>query len=195
MPIEPPPTSGEPRSWRPDNDIDAADGAEIAARAARLDVTPDELREMVADVGDRMRFAPGKTLLIVEHQVLLATLLKGEFEDRGYRVLDLAMRHEEALGFARDVKPDLALVNIDLAAGDDGVALARDLHVLGVPVLFISGQQGRSRLAKDVAVVFAKPYSAADMVDAVDYLFRHERGDESRPPPSRLEMLDTTSPS
>ena len=37
---------------------------------------------------------------------------------------------------------------------------------------------------------FPKPYSALDMVDAVDYLFRHEHGDESRPGPAHLELFD-----
>ena len=136
-----------------------------------------------------------KILLIVEDEVFLAMGLKDELEDSGYRILELAIRHQEALGLAREVKPDLALVNIHLAAGDDGVALARDLKALGVPVLFISGQQSRARLAMNVAIAsLCKPYSPADMVDAVDYLFRHERGDESRPPPSRLEMFDDASP-
>jgi DNA-binding response OmpR family regulator len=135
-----------------------------------------------------------KILLIVEDQVLLAVGLKDELEDNGYRILELAIRHQEALGIARAVKPDLALVNIDLAAGDDGVALAHDLKALGVPVLFISGQQDRVKLAKDVAIAsLSKPYSGAEMVKAVDYLFRHQRGDESRPPPSRLEMFDAVS--
>jgi DNA-binding response OmpR family regulator len=136
-----------------------------------------------------------KILLIVEDQVLLAMGLKDELEDSGYRILELAIRHQEALRFARQVKPDLALVNIDLAAGDDGVALACDLKALGVPVLFISGQQDRVRLGREVAIAsLPKPYSPADMVNAVNYLFRHERGDESRPPPSRLELFDTVSP-
>ena len=52
-----------------------------------------------------------KILLIVEDQVLLAMVLKDELEDGGYRVLELAMRHQEALGLAHEVKPDLALVN------------------------------------------------------------------------------------
>ncbi len=195
MSIVPPPTHSEPRSWQSNEDIDMANDAEVNIRAARLNVTPDELREIVEEIGDRVRLAPAKILLIVEDQVLLAMVLKDELEDRGYRVLELAIRHQEALGFARQVKPDLALVNIDLAGGDDGVALACDLKALGVPVLFISGQQDRSRSAKDVAIAsLAKPYSPADMVNAVDYLFRHERGDESRPPPSRLEMFDAISP-
>jgi DNA-binding response OmpR family regulator len=135
--------------------------------------------------------AAPKILLIVEDQLLLAMGLKGELEDGGYQVLELAIRHQEALGFAREIRPDLALVNIDLANGDDGVALARDLKAMGVPVLFISGQPDRARLEKAVATAsLAKPYSGADMLEAVDYLFRHENGDESRPGPSRLEMFD-----
>jgi two-component system, response regulator PdtaR len=137
---------------------------------------------------------PPKILLIVEDQVLLAMGLRDELEDGGYQVLELAVRHQEALGFARAIKPDLALVNIELANGDDGVALARDLKTIGVPVLFISGQPDRARLEQTVAIAsFAKPYSAADMLKAVDYLFRHEHGDESIPGPLRLEMFDTSA--
>jgi len=89
----------------------------------------------------------------------------------------------------------LARVNIDLANGDDGVALARDLKAIGVPVLFISGQPDRARLEKAAAVAsLAKPYSAADMLAAVDYPFRHEHGDESRPGPSRLDVFDAVPP-
>jgi DNA-binding response OmpR family regulator len=132
-----------------------------------------------------------KILLIVEDQLLLAMGLKDVLEDGGYRVLELAIRHQEALGFAREIKPNLALVNIDLAGGDDGVALARDLKALGVPVLFISGQADRARLGRSVAVAsLAKPYSGTDIVDAVDYLFRHKHADDSRPGPARLEMFD-----
>jgi DNA-binding response OmpR family regulator len=134
-----------------------------------------------------------KTLLIVEDQVFLAMALKDELEDSGYHVLELAIRHQEALNIARQGKPDLALVNVSLAAGDDGLSLACDLKALGVPVLFISGQQDRVRLGRDVALAsLPKPYSPSDMVKAVDYLFRHKLGDESRAPPSRLEVFTPT---
>jgi DNA-binding response OmpR family regulator len=132
-----------------------------------------------------------KILLIVEDQILLAMELKDGLEDGGYRVLELAVRHQEALGFAREIKPDLALVNINLSDGDDGVALAWDLKALGIPVLFISGQADRARLAKTVAIAsIPKPYSPSDMVEAVGYLFRHEHGDESSPAPPHLEVFD-----
>lgn len=143
-----------------------------------------------------VELTPPKILLIVEDQILLAMVLRDQLEDGGYRVLELAIRHQEALGVAREVKPDLALVNIELANGDDGIALARDLQALGIPVLFISGQADRVKLAKAVAIAsLPKPYSPADMVEAVGYLFRHEHGDESRPPPPRLEVFDKVYPS
>jgi 1,2-diacylglycerol 3-beta-glucosyltransferase len=136
-----------------------------------------------------------KILLIVEDQILLAMVLKDKLEEGGYRVLELAVRHQEALGFAREIKPDLALVNIELANGDDGIALAQDLRAIGIPVLFISGQPDRARLARSVGIAsFPKPYSPSDIVEAVGYLFRHAHGDESRPGPARLEMFDAAVP-
>jgi DNA-binding response OmpR family regulator len=139
---------------------------------------------------------PQKILLIVEDQLLLAMGLKDELEDAGYRVLELAIHNQEAIGLAREVKPDLALVNIQLADGDDGVALATDLKALGIPVLFISGQAERARSAKAVGIgSISKPYTPSELVAAVDYLFRHQHGDESQPRPSRLELFDAVSPS
>ena len=132
-----------------------------------------------------------KVLLIVEDQLLIAMSLKGELEDHDYRVLDLAVRHQEALDTVRVDRPDLALVNIDLAAGDDGAALAWDLKAMGIPVIFISGQTDAVQLARGAAIAsMAKPYSVTDMVAAVNYLFRHMAGDESRPPPARLLLFD-----
>lgn len=136
-----------------------------------------------------------RVLLIVEDQLLIAMSLKGELEDHGYRVLDLTTRRQEALDSARADPPDLALVNIDLAGGDDGAALAWDLKAMGIPVIFISGQSTTAALAREAAIAsMAKPYSVRDMVAVVDYLFRHLAGDESRPPPDRLVLFDRLTP-
>lgn len=133
----------------------------------------------------------GKTLMIVEDEVLVAMLLKDELEDAGYRVLDLTDRHAEAVEVAKACKPDLALVNIRLAGRDDGVALAEHLKALGIPVLFISGQVSRARSAQTVAIAsLPKPYDAADMVLAVAYLLARLRGDASLPKPGQLEVFE-----
>ena len=132
-----------------------------------------------------------KTLLIVEDDVLPAMVLRDELADAGYHVLDLTGRSADAITAAQQHAPDLALVNIQLDGRDDGIELAARLKELGVPVLFISGQVSRARSAKTVAIgSLPKPYDAADMVKAVNYLLCHLVGDDSLPRPPGLEVFD-----
>jgi DNA-binding response OmpR family regulator len=117
-------------------------------------------------------------------------MLQAELSDAGYHVLPLAARHQEALETARAGKPDLALVNIELEGGDDGVALACDLHAMGIPVLFISGQTSRAMAARSVAIgSLPKPYSGNDMIKAVDHLLHLLHGDEAHPCPKGLDVF------
>lgn len=133
----------------------------------------------------------GNTLLIVEDDVLIATALKGELEDAGYQVLDLTDRIADALEVAQGSPPNLALVNIQLAHGDDGVELAEALKILDIPVLLISGQVSRARSASTVGIAsLPKPYDAADMVLAVDYLLARLQGHIAPPKPNGLEVFD-----
>ena len=132
-----------------------------------------------------------KTLMIVEDEILVATVLRDELEEAGYNVLDLTDRQAEALEVARASKPDLALVNIRLAGRDDGIKLAEHLKALDIPVLLISGQVSRAKSAQTVAIgSLPKPYAAADMVLAVAYLLARLQGDGSLPRPEGLEVFD-----
>jgi DNA-binding response OmpR family regulator len=134
-----------------------------------------------------------KTLMIVEDEVLIATVLRDELEDAGYHVLDLTDRYTQALEVAKACKPDLALVNIRLVGHADGIKLAEHLKALSIPVLLISGQVSRASSAKTVAIAsMPKPYDAADMVLAVAYLLGRLAGDASLAKPSHLEVLDET---
>lgn len=133
-------------------------------------------------------------LLIVEDEILAAMALRDELEDAGYSVMDLTSRHQEALSAVAGVKPDLALVNIQLQGRDDGIELAQQLHAMGVPVVFISGQVSRARSANSYAIgSLPKPYSAAEMVLAVAYLLAHLRGEATPPRPAHLEVFDHAS--
>lgn len=136
--------------------------------------------------------ANGKTLMIVEDEVLVAMTLRDVLGDEGYHVLDLTDRHAEALEVAKASKPDLALVNIRLAGRDDGIALAEHLKQLGIPVLLISGQTNRARSARTVAIgSLPKPYDAADMVLAVAYLLARLRNEAPLPKPPALEVFES----
>jgi DNA-binding response OmpR family regulator len=132
-----------------------------------------------------------ETLMIVEDEALVAMILRDVLQEKGYRVLNLTDRQDEALAVAKAEKPHLALVNIRLAGGDDGIELSENLKALGIPVLLISGQVSRARSAKTVAIgSMPKPYDAAEMVLAVAYLLACLKGDTSLPRPEQLEVFD-----
>ena len=133
----------------------------------------------------------GPTLLIVEDDILPAISLMQELRDAGFHVLELTERVDQALAAALTYKPDLALVNIELHGRDDGIGLASEFKSMGIPVLFISGQEEKARAAKAVALgSLAKPYHAAQIVDAVRYLLGYIAGDEPLPRPLGLEVFD-----
>ena len=129
--------------------------------------------------------------MIVEDEAIIAMTLRDVLGDAGYEVLDLTDRHADAVEVARTSKPDLALVNIRLADGDDGIVLAEHLKAMDIPVLLISGQVSRASSAKTVAIAsLPKPYDAADMVLSVAYLLARLQGDASLPRPPALEVFD-----
>ena len=135
-----------------------------------------------------------QTLMIVEDEALVAILLRDELQKAGYTVLDLTDRQDEALEIAKAEKPDLALVNIRLARGDDGIELSKHLKGLGIPVLLISGQVSRASSAKTVAIgSMPKPYDPEEMVLAVAYLLARLNGDDTLPKPHQLEVFDDES--
>ena len=132
-----------------------------------------------------------ETLMIVEDEAMVAITLRDELQDAGYNVLDLTDRQDDALEVAKAEKPHLALVNIRLAGGDDGIELSEHLKALEIPVLLISGQASRASSAKTVAIgSMPKPYDAAEMVVAVTYLLARLAGDGSLPRPAQLEVFD-----
>jgi DNA-binding response OmpR family regulator len=133
----------------------------------------------------------GQTVMIVEDEVLVAMDLRDVLIEAGYQVLDLTIRQAEALEVARAGTPDLALVNIQLADGDDGIELAVQLKALGIPVVFISGQISRARSANTVAIAsMPKPYDADEMAVAVAYLLARLRGSTTLARPNRLEVFE-----
>lgn len=132
-----------------------------------------------------------QTLMIVEDEALVATALRDELQEAGYKVLNLTDRHAEALEVAKAEKPHLALVNIRLAGRDDGIELSKHLKSLGIPVLLISGQVSRASSSKTVAIAsMPKPYDAAEMVLAVTYLLARLEGDASLRKPDQLEVFN-----
>ena len=78
-------------------------------------------------------------VLIVEDEALIAMDLEMQVEELGHRSVGYAATAQSALTIARSENPDIALVDLRLADGDDGRAVAATLRSeLGVPSILIS---------------------------------------------------------
>jgi two-component SAPR family response regulator len=98
----------------------------------------------------------------------------------------------EAVKFAEDDCPDLALVNINLRDGRGaGIDFARDLlDRCGVPSLFISGQAREARENKDAALGYlGKPWRSGTLLASVDVAHRLINGENPDPVPPELELF------
>ena len=135
-------------------------------------------------------------LLVAEDEALIALVLGLELRDAGHQVLGPAATPEEALALVEETRPGLALIDIRLEDGGDGVALARTLRDRhGVPSLFVSGQAPDALAAKDAALgLVRKPYAPEDVARAVEAVAELLRGRRPARLPPGLELFGGTEP-
>jgi CheY-like chemotaxis protein len=124
-------------------------------------------------------------ILVVEDDAIIALSAAAVLEEAGHDVIGPALGVEHALALAREHGPDLALVDINLAGGDEGIDLARQLQrELGVRSLFVSGQIATARSNRDAALgLLKKPYDPAALAGALPAAEAVLQGRTPPPPP------------
>ena len=130
-------------------------------------------------------------ILIVEDEPLLAQTLKYLVElNPRYLVTDLADDSASALDAIARRRPDLALVDLQLARGSTGFSVAARLAELSIPCLFTSGKAPSFPIPDLALGCLVKPFSEEDLVRALkaaeDLLRGRERLRPSRPGNLRL---------
>lgn len=119
-------------------------------------------------------------VMVVEDEVIVALAIKETVEDLGHEVCGLARSEAEALRIADAQRPDIALMDVQLAGPVDGVEAARRLKGdLGIRSLFLSGCADHATLARLTATyplgVVHKPFSSAQLKVALDLASRRLR--------------------
>jgi CheY-like chemotaxis protein len=114
---------------------------------------------------------PGRTVLVVEHEVLIAMMLTDAFEDIGLATVSAA-RGKDAIALLEKLESiDVLITDIDLAgavSGQEVAERARELHP-DIAVVFATGRSdlwGENMILPGSRFV-PKPYGAADMLAAV----------------------------
>lgn len=87
------------------------------------------------------------TILIVEDEAIVAADLACMLERVGYRVCGTTGFAEEAVSRARELRPELILMDIRLAGAMDGVEAAGIIHrELDIPVVFLTAHSDQATL-------------------------------------------------
>ena len=131
------------------------------------------------------------SILIVEDEPLFAETLRhlGELNPL-YSVTALADDRVSALAAVARRRPDLALVDLQLAHGNTGFAVAAKLNDLGIPCLFTTGKPPDFPMPDLALGVLVKPFNEEDLVRALkaaeDIIRGRDRLRPSRPSNLRL---------
>ena len=112
-------------------------------------------------------------ILIVEEQIFVAADCEQHLTNAGFACVGMASTASTALELAAEHRPDVILMDINLADGGDGVDVATAIYrTLGIRCVFASGQTDRkSRLRASAACPFGwleKPYTADALLCAVN---------------------------
>lgn len=111
-------------------------------------------------------------ILIVEDDPLIAMDLDFILEDAGFRVVGIAPSMHAALNIADQKHIDIAIMDINLANGTNGIETAKRLRQdHDVPSLFVSAEiTERTRVAAlkwEPVGFIGKPYRAEQIIEAI----------------------------
>ncbi len=127
--------------------------------------------------------APPKRILIVEDEAVIAMHLAETLRAMGYAVAGTASDADQARRLAREARPDLALMGVQLG-GSDGIAACRDIQAgLGIPVVLLTASTDpevveRASQAAPYGFV-TKPFTPAQLRLTLEVALR-KRAEEAR---------------
>ncbi len=131
-------------------------------------------------------------ILIVEDETIIALDIEQQLRQLGYDPVGCTGYGEAAISLTGELKPDLVLMDVQLAGPMNGIVAAQAIRTqLGVPVIFLTAFASDAAIASAKLVepygYIVKPFSEHELGTMIDIaLFKHQS--ETR----RLEALQHT---
>jgi DNA-binding response OmpR family regulator len=125
---------------------------------------------------------PRRRALIIEDEIVIALGLQDAMSAMGFDHCDIASSDQRARSLAMWGQPDVALVDVSLEGGREGIEAARWLReVCDVPIVFVTGYTDPDtidRIHQQVpgAPVIPKPDYRRGLAHAVDDAIAHKTG-------------------
>ena len=111
-------------------------------------------------------------VVIAEDEAIIRLDLQETLEEEGYEVVGSTGRGDEAVALVRDLKPDLAILDIKMP-GMDGIAAAKEIAAgrwAAVLILTAFSQRDLVEQARDAGAIgyLVKPFQKSDLVPAIE---------------------------
>lgn len=131
------------------------------------------------------------TILIVEDEIFIAIEMEEVIRDLGYQSAGVADDMRSAMEKASQ-SVDVALVDVNLADGATGPAIARKLvSDFGIDVVFVTANPHQLGDGIEGTLgALEKPVDVNDLRGVLDYVIARSQG-ESVDPPRRLRLFGT----
>jgi CheY-like chemotaxis protein len=89
------------------------------------------------------------TILVVEDDIIIATLLQNRLTKLGYSVADISATGEDAIQKAAELRPNLVLMDIRLKGEIDGIGAAEAIHETeSIPVVYLTSHSDEDTLER-----------------------------------------------
>jgi DNA-binding NarL/FixJ family response regulator len=124
-------------------------------------------------VGEEAAPLPKATIMVVEDEWIVARDVQQQLQAHGFTVAEPIANGDEALGLAARQRPDLVLIDIGLADGTDGLALAERIRrgVNPPQVVMLSARADADAMVRASAIgasgYVVKPFQTSQLLSAV----------------------------
>jgi len=122
-------------------------------------------------------------ILVVEDQNITAMDIAGKLDDLGYNVTGTVSSGCDAIEKARELNPDLILMDIILKGNLDGIDVSKSIEDLNIPVVFLTSYADKLTLKKAQETspygYIIKPYGENELKTTIEMaLHKHQRNQE-----------------
>lgn len=118
-------------------------------------------------------------ILVVEDEIVIALDIRNQLRDLGYECSGHATSGEQAVALAAELRPDLVLMDIQLAGAMDGITAAQAIRAsFDLPVVFVTAFAAdetlvRAKLTEPYGYIL-KPFSEREMRTVIEMaLYKH----------------------